>query len=99
MAILGKQRKQPRETWDYDIDYAGDMPVGDKVVSASASVVCITDPTDTALTKGSVTFTDLASKVWLSGGTDKHSYKITVFATTEGGRELEDEFILNVKED
>lgn len=99
MAILGKQRKQPGETWDYDISYADDMPVGDTVEAASATVECITDPTNTALIKGAVTFTDLTSKVWLSGGTDKHNYKVTVFATTEGGRHLEDEFILQVRED
>ncbi|CAN7537255.1 hypothetical protein LJR130_003781 [Variovorax sp. LjRoot130] len=99
MAILGKQRKQPGETWDYDVNYSDDMPVGDRVIAASASVACITDPTNTALIKGAVTSTDLSSKVWLAGGTDKHDYKVTVFATTEGGRQLEDEFILKIKED
>ncbi|CAN7468276.1 hypothetical protein LJR175_003129 [Variovorax sp. LjRoot175] len=99
MAILGKQRKQPGETWDYDVDYSDDMPVGDRIVAASAAVQCITDPTNTALIRGAVTFTDLRAKVWLAGGTNGHDYKVTIHASTEGERQLEDEFILKIKED
>ncbi|WP_213956348.1 hypothetical protein [Variovorax sp. dw_954] len=100
MTILAKQRKQPGETLDYDIAYSGsDLPSGDTIVSASATRVCLTDPTDTALDIMSVTFTAKRSKVWLADGTSGKRYKVTVVATSAAGRVFEDEFTIDVRED
>ena len=98
MTILAKHTKDPGETFDYDITYpSGELPVGDALVSAQASVLCVTDPMDTALIKGVVSFTDRRSKTWLGAGTDQQDYLITVVAVSEGGRVLVDHFIVKVR--
>lgn len=98
MSILAKLTKDPGETFDYDITYGStELPAGDTINSAQASVVCITDPTNNALTKGQVTYTDRRSKTWLAGGTDGRDYLVTVVATSAGGRVLVDHFIIRVR--
>jgi hypothetical protein len=48
-------------------------------------------PTNCLISPTSVT-------VWLSGGTDRRKYKVTVQASTVGGRIDESEFLVIVKE-
>jgi hypothetical protein len=89
---LGTFTKQPVEIKDYDIDYTKWMPVGDSIQSVTASI------SPAGLTLGSVLVNGLVVKIWLSGGTNGLSYKITVNVTTTGGRLQQDEFFIKVKE-
>ena len=89
---IGSQLKQPVEIQDYDIDYSQWLTTGDNVQSATVTV----DPA--GLTIGGVMINDPRVKVWLSGGTNGVTYKVTVTATTADGRVKQDEFKLKVKE-
>lgn len=98
MTILAKHIKDPGETLDYDISYpSSELPLDDAINSVQASVMCITDPTDTALVKGVVSFTARRTKTWLGAGTDQQDYLVTVVATSTGGRVLIDHFIIKVR--
>lgn len=89
---LGTFSKQPVEIKDYDIDYTKWMPAGDAIQSVTAAIA------PTGLTMGSVLVNGLVVKIWLSGGTNGSTYKITVNVTTTGGRLQQDEFFIKVKE-
>jgi hypothetical protein len=99
MTILDKQEKQPREVFDYDIAFAApDLPATDSVASA---VVTVTPSVagDLTLTIGVVDVSVRNRvKVWIGGGTDGRTYKVTVRTMTTGGRTFEDEFVLKIKE-
>lgn len=89
MSLLGTYTKQPGEKLDYDVDYTdwiGDDTLLSHVVSADAGITVVT----------SAVLSNVV-KVWLTGGTDGVKYKITVTATTTGGRIKEDEFYVKVK--
>jgi len=88
---LQKFTKQPNDVLDYDVDFSDWMVSGDEVDGVTVSA-------DAGVTVDSYAFTDEIVKVWLSGGTDGETYKITVLATTEGGRSKEQEFRIKVKE-
>lgn len=89
---IGSFLKQPVEVKDYDVDYSQWLTTGDNVQSATISV------TPTGLQVDSVVINDPRVKIWLSGGTDGVSYKVTVTTTTADGRVKQDEFKLKVKE-
>ena len=92
MAILEKFTKQPADRQDYDISFVDWLAaLGDVGVSATVEVA-------TGLSL--LTFTLVAGvvKVWLYGGTDGTSYKVTVTLTTTGGRVKQDEIVIKVKE-
>ena len=97
--ILGTFYKQPSEVKDYTISYSDWLTgAGDSVDDATAAVVCTTDQTDTSLTVKSVHISPTSVTVWLSGGTDRRKYKVTVRASTVGGRIDESEFLVVVKD-
>jgi len=97
--IVLKAEKQPWERKDYDIDYSEWLPTGDTIASATAAYVVVGTTADTELTlDGTVTVTDTTAKVWAEDGTDGKTYLITVRATTTGGRKIEAEISLKVKE-
>lgn len=93
MAVVGTFKKQPVEVLDYDIDFTTFLDGIDTLLSAIATV----EPTG-SLTIDSVSANGDRVKVWLSGGTDGLSYKVTVTATTTDGRVKQDEFKVRVKE-
>ena len=96
--ILDKKEKQPIEVKDYPIDYTPWLAeVSDTIVSVTATYACI-GSVDTALVITRFPFTTTAVVVWLSGGTNLKSYKITVTVTTAGGRVDQSEFIVKIKE-
>jgi len=96
---LQRKEKQPREVYDYDVTYmTKHLPMGDTIDTAEASVVCTTDPTDTALVLGVVAPVARYVKVWLGGGTDGQTYKVSVLAVSAGGRTLETDFLVKIKE-
>lgn len=91
--ILGTFTKQPADEWDYDIDYSEWLTAGDNVQNASVTVA----PTG-SLVIDSVFINDPRVKVWVSGGTDGVTYKLTVTMNSADGRTKQDEFKLRVKE-
>ena len=89
---LGTFQKQPAELIDYDVDYSEWLTTGDNVQSADVSA------SPSGLVIESTFINDLRIKIWISGGTDKVNYKITVTMTTAEGRIKQDEFKINVKD-
>ena len=89
---LARFTKQPADLQDYDIDFtewlAGFADTG------ASHVVAV----DTGITKVSSTLVAGVVKVWLSGGLDGTSYKITATLTTTGGRVKQAEVTIKVKE-
>ncbi|MEO8021069.1 hypothetical protein [Polaromonas sp.] len=99
--ILGKHDKQPAEVKDYPIDYSewlSEIPAGDTLASAIAVATCTTTPADTALVVDQVIVSPIGVAVWLSAGTDGETYKVTVTATTVGGRVDQSEITVRVKD-
>lgn len=97
--ILEKFIKQPRERKDYDVDYAPWLtPISDTLDDVTATVDCLTDPADSTLVVEEIIFTVTRAKFWMSGGTAGNRYKVTVLATTMGGRVDESELIFTLKD-
>lgn len=90
--ILGSFSKQPVEVLDYDVDCSEWLASDDVLASATAAV------DGTGLVIDSVLVSSPRVKVWLSGGTDGSSYKITVTITTDDGRIKQVEFRVRVKD-
>lgn len=86
--------KQPRDTLDYDVNFSDWLPDDDTI--GNTPVVTIEPAGE--LMVDAVQVASPIVKVWLSGGLDKASYKITVTASTIGGRIKETEFRMRVKE-
>jgi hypothetical protein len=97
--ILGMFYKQPSEVKDYTISYSDWLAgTGDSVNDATAAVICTSDQADTALVVNNVYISTTSVTVWLSGGTDRRKYKVTVQASTVGGRLDESEFFVVVRD-
>lgn len=93
--ILGTYRKQPADERDIPIDfseYLKEFGDGDTIASATAT------SDDPALTIDTVTASDTAVTVWVRGGVDAGSYKVTVTATTVADRVKQVEFRVKVKD-
>ena len=91
--ILGNFTKQPVDVVDYDIDYSEWLSDGDTLESATVTVAPATN-----LVIDSVFVNDPRIKIWVSGGTNGVTYKVTVTATTADGRVKQDEFRVKVKD-
>jgi hypothetical protein len=91
--ILGTFIKQPTDVVDYDVEYQEWLVSGDTLVSATVAITPDTDLEEDA------TYV-LADKIniWLSGGLNGSTYKLTVTATTAAGRVRQDEFRVKCKE-
>jgi len=83
--------KQPSDFLDYDFDFSDWMVAADTIESADITVA-------TGITLESYSFTDTVVKVWLSGGTDGETYKVTCLITTDDGRKKEKEFKIKIKD-
>lgn len=90
MAIT-KIPKQPTEVLDYDFDYSAWLVITDEISAATITV-------PSGITLDSYSFTDTVVKIWLSGGTDGETYKITCLVTTSAGRKKEKELRIKVKD-
>ena len=89
---LDKYVKQPADIQDYDVDFNDYLtPFSDTGLSHTATI-------DTGITLVSSTLSAGIVKVWLSGGTDGTTYKLTVTLTTTGGRVKQYEINIKVKE-
>lgn len=92
MTILNTYIKQPAENLDYDIDYSDFLSTGDSIAYGSASVSPVGLTLQTPMVVGKTL------KLWVSGGTDKITYKVTINMTTTQGRIKQDEIVFKVKD-
>lgn len=92
--MLGIVKKQPSETIDVDIDFSVFLPETDTIlqVTSVSDVVGLDIPFTDIVESGKT------AKVWLSAGIDATEYKVTTTITTTGGRVIEVEFKVKVKE-
>ena len=90
--ILGTFSKQPVEVLDYDIDCSEWLVSDDELTSATAVVEPV------GVTADSVLVSSPRVKVWLSGGTNGATYKVTVTITTDDGRVKQVEFRVRVRD-
>jgi len=101
--ILGKYIKQPAETLDYDIDFSDFLSDGDALaVTGNPSVPSPINVTvaPLGLTLGpTFAIGTTVIKQWISGGVNGVKYKVTITATTNGGRVKQVEFIVTVKDE
>lgn len=91
--MLGTLTKQPGERLDYDVNFEDWLTDDDTVASAGAVV----SPTG-ELAIDDVLISNPIVKLWLSGGEDGKTYKITLTATTAFGRIKEAEFRIRVRD-
>lgn len=92
MPILAKFEKQPADRQDFDIDFADYLAgLSDTGLSAVVEAEPGIDLVLHSLIGNTV-------KVWLAGGVDGSSYKVSVTLTTVGGRIKQVEFVVKVKE-
>jgi hypothetical protein len=92
MAILEKFTNQPAERQDYDISFV------DWLAALGDGGVSVTVAGEPGLTLLTSTLVAGVVKVWVEGGTNGTSYKVTVTLTTTGGRIKQEEIVIKVKE-
>lgn len=92
MAILGKFIKQPADRLDYDIDYR------DWLTDRNDTLASATVTAEAGLTVSDFVLVEGVVKIYLQGGTDGTTYKVTCTATTTGGRIKQAEISVAVKE-
>ncbi|MBP6733348.1 MAG: hypothetical protein KA142_01410 [Chromatiaceae bacterium] len=90
---LGTYTKQPAEFLDYDMVYGEWLSAGDTLTSTVVTV----EPAD-GLGVDAVLVSSPVIKLWLSGGANGTTYKLTLTTTTDAGRIKQDEFKLKVKD-
>jgi hypothetical protein len=91
--ILGTFIKQPTDVVDYDVEYQEWLVSGDTLVSATVAIT-----PDTDLEEDATYVLPDKVNIWLSGGLNGSTYKLTVTATTAAGRVRQDEFRVKCKE-
>lgn len=93
MSILGKFTKQPAERESYSIDFVDDLIGADSVATATVEVF----PPGLTIISGLVIGTRVKVLVE-AGGAVGTKHKVTVTATTDDDRILQDEFIVTIKD-
>jgi hypothetical protein len=94
MSLLDTKTKQPAEKLDFDIEYEDWLTAGDGITTEKTTVE-IDQP---GLTSPFHTASGTTLKVWLVGGTDGATYRVTVTVETDDGRIKQDEFKVKVKD-
>ena len=84
--------KQPAERFSYTVSYEDALTTGDNVESATAEV------SPSGLVLENVGVYDPRVKLWVSGGTNGTSYKVTLTVGTADGRVFQDELVFRIKE-
>lgn len=97
--ILETYIKQPAEYKDYDVNYAEWLadPV-DTLYDVTAAVECLSTPGNSTLLVDHIDMTNTTCKLWIGGGTANEKYKITLNATTVGGRIDQSELVFKIKD-
>jgi hypothetical protein len=92
-------RKQPNDILDYTFDAREFLDAGDSLLTADFTVADRNGAEEpAALQLGAVDISADSAKVWVSGGTDYVDYKVTGRLTTAGGRVVEHEVLIKVRE-
>lgn len=91
--LLGIQPKQPSEKLDYDVTFEEWLTDDDTVQTATA----VLDTTGELVIEDILVLSPTV-KVWLSGGVNGITYKVTVKAITAQGRIKEAEFKIRVRD-
>lgn len=86
-------QKQPADQLDYDLDFS-DWLTEDDTINGADAVSSV--PEELAIE--SVSVSGQTVKVWVSGGVDGSTYKITTTVTTALGRIKELDFKIRVKD-
>lgn len=89
MAVIASYIQQPAERLDYDVPY--DVASADSVLSAVVAVE------SSGLTVDSIVLGNTV-KLWVEGGTNGVSYKVTITTTTTLGRVKQDELKFRIKD-
>ncbi|PUE08990.1 hypothetical protein B9Z51_08635 [Limnohabitans sp. T6-5] len=98
MTILAKFEKQPADVQDYNIDYNEWLAGLEDTAPGPATPTNMRVVAEAGITVDRYTLVQGVATVWLSGGTDGQSYKVTVTVTTVGGRTKQAEIKVKVKE-
>jgi len=94
MSLLDTKTKQPIEKLDFDIHYDDWLTPGDGISEKN-----ITVEIDLAgLVCPFFTVSGTTIKVWLLGGANNVTYRVTVTVETDDGRIKQDEFKVKVKD-
>lgn len=91
--MLGKLEKQPVDYLDYDINFSEWLVDSDSVESATA-----VSSVPEELIVSNVMILSPIIKIWVAGGLNGSTYKITVTATTAEGRIKEVDFMIRVRD-
>ena|SRR5213596_2068551 len=99
--MLGIVTKQPADHLDYDIDFSPWLPQDDTITTVVAVVSpaydALTNPNGVQITATQIQNPDV--KVWTLGGVSGQTYKVTMTASTAGGRVKEVDFQLRIKDE
>jgi len=108
MTALASYAKQPAEVIDYDIDYAEYFATDDRIDSTGVpaeprnayfNVSSVSEVTPTLVVDSTYVIGEgKVLKLWVSGGTNGVSYKVTARVTSTGGRVKEVEFKVKVRD-
>lgn len=96
MAMLGTAVKQPNEIESYSVEYSEDLGPTDSIILEDITISSTTDAVLPVVDTSGVI--DQRVRMFISGGIDGQSYKVTVRVRTDTGRVLEDEFRLRIKD-
>lgn len=91
---MNLKTKQPFEVLDFDIQCHRRMDSDDELVGVSATFT----GQDATLVVERVTWDATVAKIWLGGGTNNVTYKVTVLIATMNGRIIETDFLVHVKD-
>lgn len=99
--MLGCMIKEPADQIDYDIDFSRWLPSDDTILTAVGVVTPAYDAVSNpnGVTVVSTQISGSTVKVWVNGGVDGITYKISVTVSTSGGRIKEVDFQVRVKDE
>jgi len=92
---MDKFTKQPADIDTVDVSFVDYL--AERGDTGASVAVAVSGP-DEALTNPANSLLDGVAKVWLSGGTNGSTYKVTVSLTTAAGRLKEHDFNVKIKE-
>ena len=95
MTILAKFEKQPSDVQDFDIDFS-EWLTG--MLDSAPGPTGLEVAVDEGITLLASILNNGVAKVWLAGGVDGMTYKVTTTVTTTGGRVKQAEIKLKVRE-
>lgn len=85
--------KQPNDRIDFDVDFNEFLALRNDTIDFASAV-----SDDPGLAIISVSHSAGKVKVWIEGGENAASYKVTVTITTIGDRHIEDEIRVRIRE-